>query len=87
MPSGTITLFPLPTTCGQATCGTTGITTGPDGTLWFTENTGNKIGRITLGGKVTGFSAPTDPMYDATGTGTADLSGTIFLLIKSNGPF
>ena len=37
-----------------------GITTGPDGNLWFAEALGNKIGRITTGGVVTGeFTLPT----------------------------
>jgi streptogramin lyase len=34
-----------------------GIAAGPDGNLWFTENTGNRIGRITPSGTVTEFSA------------------------------
>src|SRR5450759_2766897 len=34
-----------------------GITAGPDGNLWFTEFTGNRIGRITPLGVVTEFSA------------------------------
>ena len=33
------------------------ITAGPDGNLWFSENDGNKIGRITPSGTVTEFSA------------------------------
>jgi virginiamycin B lyase len=32
-----------------------GITAGPDGNLWFTEFTGNRIGRITPAGTVTEF--------------------------------
>ena len=35
------------------------ITAGPDGNLWFTEGTGNKIGRITTAGVITEFSALT----------------------------
>ena len=42
-PSGTITEFTIPTTSSIPE----GITAGPDGNLWFTENGGNKIGRIT----------------------------------------
>ena len=51
------TEFPIPT----AGSGPTGITTGPDGALWFTETrlAGNKIGRITTAGVVTEFSTPT----------------------------
>ena len=33
--------------------GPSGLTSGPDGALWFTEETGNKIGRMTTGGAVT----------------------------------
>ncbi len=35
-----------------------GITTGPDGALWFTE-LGGRIGRITTAGTVTEFAIPT----------------------------
>ena len=34
-----------------------GITTGPDGNLWFTEYGGDKIGRITPSGTITEFPA------------------------------
>src|SRR5213082_1244486 len=50
---GTITEFPTPT--GSA--GPIGITSGPDGNLWFTA--GNDIGRITTAGSVTAFPVPT----------------------------
>ncbi len=36
-----------------------GITAGPDGNLWFTENNANKIGRITPAGDVTEYDLPT----------------------------
>jgi virginiamycin B lyase len=35
-----------------------GITTGPDGALWFTGSISSKIGRITTDGKVTEFALP-----------------------------
>jgi hypothetical protein len=35
------------------------ITSGPDGALWFTESTANKIGRITTTGTITEFAVPT----------------------------
>ena len=35
------------------------ITTGPDGNLWFTEQTGNNIGKITPTGTVTEYPVPT----------------------------
>jgi streptogramin lyase len=37
----------------------TSITVGPDGALWFTEQTGNKIGRITTAGVITEYPIPT----------------------------
>lgn len=36
-----------------------GIVSGPDGNLWFTENTGNRLGRITVQGTITEFPIPT----------------------------
>jgi virginiamycin B lyase len=41
----TVTEFPLPT----ANAGAGDIVLGPDGNLWFTEKTANKIGRVTPG--------------------------------------
>jgi len=40
-----------------------GIAVGPDGALWFTEYSGNKIGRITTTGAVTEFAIPTANAY------------------------
>ena len=64
---GKINEFALPNPDAQPW----GITTGPDGALWFTEAScirkpgprciiGNKIGRITTAGLVTEFTVPTD---------------------------
>jgi virginiamycin B lyase len=59
-----ITLFNLPTTCGRPTrgpsygCGPQSIVAGSDGALWFTEEIGNKIGRMTTSGVVTEYSLP-----------------------------
>jgi hypothetical protein len=50
-----ITEFPVPSASSEPI----GITTGPDGALWFNEYSGNKIGRITTAGVVTEFSTPT----------------------------
>ena len=36
-----------------------GITAGPDGALWFTGLSGNRIGRITTAGVITEFTVPT----------------------------
>jgi streptogramin lyase len=35
------------------------ITAGPDGNLWFAEERGNKIGRITTSGYITEYPIPT----------------------------
>lgn len=51
---GRFTDFTLPT----AFSGPEGITTGPDGALWFTEAVG-KIGRITTSGALTEYKIPT----------------------------
>jgi virginiamycin B lyase len=40
-----------------------GITVGPDGALWFTEENGHKIGRITTGGSITEFPIPHNPAF------------------------
>jgi virginiamycin B lyase len=49
--------FPLP----SPSSGPAGITTGPDGALWFTEEapSGNRIGRITTTGSITEYPIPT----------------------------
>jgi serine/threonine protein kinase/streptogramin lyase len=54
-PVGVVTEFGLPTSSASPAQ----ITLGPDGNLWFTENDGNQIGRITPNGTVTEFSVPT----------------------------
>ncbi len=51
---GVITEFPLPNTNSQPD----GITNGPDGNLWFTENTAARIGRITVQGGVAEYPTP-----------------------------
>jgi streptogramin lyase len=47
--------FPVPTQLSQPA----GITVGPDGNLWFTEENGQKIARITTAGPITEFPFPT----------------------------
>lgn len=51
----TATEFTIPTPASKPL----GIAAGPDGALWFTESTGNKIGRITTAGAVTEYLIPT----------------------------
>jgi streptogramin lyase len=50
-----VTEFPVPT----ASAALAAIAAGPDGALWFTETTGNKIGRISTSGAITEFTLPT----------------------------
>src|SRR5262245_61055452 len=50
----TITEFTIPTTDSHPE----GITVGPDGALWFTEFSGQKIGRVTTAGFFTEFPVP-----------------------------
>jgi virginiamycin B lyase len=47
--------FPIPTLASHPSC----IVAGPDGNMWFTEATVNKIGMITPSGNVTEFLIPT----------------------------
>lgn len=51
----TVTHFPTPTFPSRPYS----IVAGPDGNLWFTESTGNKLGRITPSGVITEFPVPT----------------------------
>jgi streptogramin lyase len=60
---GDITLFVLDLTTGFPV----GITAGPDGNIWFAVNGANKIGRITLAGKVTFFTTGSSSFDITTG--------------------
>ena len=51
---GTITEYPIPTASSLPQ----GIAVGSDGALWFTENLGNKIGRITTDGTIAETTVP-----------------------------
>src|SRR5215470_13726277 len=62
-----ITEFPVPTAASMPFF----IIDGPDGNLWFTEQQGNKIGRVTMAGQITEFSIPTansNPQYITVGS-------------------
>ena len=52
---GVITEFTIPT----AASAPHGVAPGPDGNVWFVEQSGNKIGRITPAGSITEFPIPT----------------------------
>ena len=53
---GAATHFGLPTKNSQPA----GITSGPDGNLWFTQFTSGRIGKVDTAGKITEFPIPTD---------------------------
>ena len=55
-----ITEYPIPST-NNVIPFLQGVTTGPDGALWFTESNLNQIGRITPSGVVTLFPLPANP--------------------------
>src|ERR1700681_4876705 len=89
-PAGALTTFTIPSANAQPY----GITTGPDGNLYFTEpgvnRTTNKIGRITPTGTITEFAIPTalsGPVFIAAGPdntiwfteGSANKIGELFL--------
>jgi streptogramin lyase len=65
--------FPLPTSGS----GPTAITAGPDGNLWFTEATANRIGRITPSGVVTEFFTGISPSANLHGI-TAGPDGNLW---------
>src|ERR1044072_2851952 len=52
----TITEFPIPT---PASCTRDESAKGPDGKVWFTEFSGNSLGKITPTGTITEFPLPT----------------------------
>ena len=56
---GTVTQFPAGAGRGDFGAGPTGIASGPDGNLWFTEFWTNRIGRMTPTGVLTEFPIPT----------------------------
>jgi len=62
-------LVTAPSTELTSAGGPRGITSGPDGNVWFTEISGNKIGRITPAGVITEFLTPTASGPDGITTG------------------
>ncbi len=55
----TINEFPVPTATAFDGNWPAFIVAGPDGNLWFTETSANKIGRITTAGVIAEFPIPT----------------------------
>src|SRR5437016_6286143 len=78
--SAQVTEFPIPT----SNSGPLGITRGPDGNVWFTENGAKKIGRISMTGTVTEFPLPL-PFSDPRGI-TAGPDGNLWFtgIFQSN---
>jgi virginiamycin B lyase len=56
-PDSSFTCYPVSLSGGDELYGT--ITSGPDNSLWFTEQPSNKIGRITTAGAITEYRIPT----------------------------
>ena len=52
-----VTEYTVPTANSQVL----GITAGPDGAIWFTENGQSKIGRSTINGSITEYTLPASP--------------------------
>src|SRR4051794_35808207 len=52
-PAGAVTEFSSGITPGA---GLGGVTAGPDGNLWFTETSGDRVGFVTTAGAVTEFA-------------------------------
>jgi streptogramin lyase len=76
-PDGVITQFVIPTFPGH--CG--GMTAGPDGNVWFTENPTNpRLGRITPAGTITEFQLPFG--YSNPLAITAGQDGNLWLLVS-----
>lgn len=71
----TITEFPL-----AAGAAPIDIVAGPDGALWFTEQHGHKIGRMTPQGAIAEFATPT-PQSFPTGI-TVGLDGAVWFTGK-----
>ena len=66
---------------GTGINGPLGITTGPDGALWFTNNFNNSIGRITTAGVVTNY---TDPSISSPCGITAGPDGALWFTNRGN---
>ncbi len=61
-PTGQITEYSLPSGSHPL-----GITAGPDGNLWFTDNSSSKIGKITTSGTITEYTVGSNPNGIAAG--------------------
>jgi streptogramin lyase len=82
-PAGTATEFPTTTTVGSPTA----IATGPDGNLWFTEQSPSSasIGRMTTGGSLTEFLVTTTTGSQLGGI-TPGPDGNLWFAIQGTAP-
>jgi streptogramin lyase len=62
-PNGAVTEYPIPTDGSTPS----GITSGPDGNLWFTEYDAGQIGRITPSGTITEYPLPSGDLAGPAG--------------------
>jgi streptogramin lyase len=62
-----------------------GITTGPDGNLWFAETGADKIGRMTPAGVVTQFSLPPIPIPDGSQPSPGSAPGPVGITVGPDG--
>jgi streptogramin lyase len=67
-----VPLFPPGPAIVHIVSGLGAITAGPDGNLWFVEDSSNRIGRITPQGAITEFAIPTAGSSPAGITGAPD---------------
>ena len=65
---GAITEYAIPT----ASAGPLGIVAGPDGALWFAEQTASQIGRVTTTGSFSEYATPTNNASPGAVTATVD---------------
>lgn len=78
---GVVTEFAIPTAASDSY----NIAAGPDGALWFTEEAGNKIGRITTSGTIT--ETPLTSGFDNPEAITGGSDGALYFIEFDSSPF
>jgi virginiamycin B lyase len=76
--AGAVAIFPLP----KAGAAPGAIVKGPDGALWFNEQTAPRLGRITTAGSIEEFSPPVAPNFTGgiAGSMTAGNDGALWFI-------
>jgi len=76
--TGEVQAFPVPTAGSDLS----NIAAGPDGALWFTEQGGNKVGRITTSGQIAEYPIPDNAIgvSDAGPTSIVSSGGAMWFL-------